>query len=493
MDGSSWHDRRSHARRASVLAILMLIALVSGAWSAVLAQERSVVPENEEATIIFRQGLMAFEAGDYGMAYRRFRLIEQALPLNRLTTAARLMAGKALYRQERFGESIALLEDFVRRFPGSRYVSEARRILSLAGDELAGAGVHVEPIQLGIALPLSGGNAALTQALFNGIRIAVEDHNAMHGGELPVRMIFRDTEGTRSGARQAMSELVQTEGLRLVLGPLFSEEAEAAAAVAEAAGVVMVAPMATDESVSDGRNYVFQINPTWTVRGRMMAVFAQQRFGIEVAGVVAQLGDSYGERMAEGFQDEALRLGMNVPFYVLLNTNSDWNGVADTVGAARIDSVEVLYLPIASGNAGLLAASALTSLANAGVNLRVLGNIEWSDLAARDLATRFDATHTADFYVMPDDPAATTFVRKYQELAGDEPRGEAIRLAYTGYDVGRFLIERLYEEGDVPLADRLRTSQRFQGLGVRIDFAGGNVNRALYFFQHRPGRLDLLR
>ena len=426
------------------------------------------------------------------MAYRRFRLIDRTLPVNRRTTAARLMAGKSLYRERRYGDAIELLEDFIVQFPRSTYVDDARATIRLAQNELERESNRTAPVSVGLAFPLSGNDAALTQALFNGIRIAIDEHNAAHGSLVPVRMIFRDSQGTPPGARQAFSEL-HDQGANVVIGPLFSEEANAAAAVADAEGIVMVAPMATDESVSAGRTHVFQVNPTWTMRGRAMARFAHERYGIRTTGIVAQLGDSFGERMAEGFQDEAMRLGIDVPFYVLLNSGANWNGVADSVGAARIDSVEALYLPIATGNAAQLASSALTSLANAGTSLRVLGNVEWSDVTARDLATRFDATYNSDFYVMPDDPVAEEFAEKYRELAGDVPRGEIVRLAYTGYDVARFLLARLTEDTDMPLHERLLYAPRFQGLGVRIHFEGSNVNTALYYFQHRPGRIDLLR
>src|SRR5690625_6047279 len=71
MSSGSWINvPRSFA--AIVLALVVVVGMVPAAAAQVTAGS---VPVIEEAESIFRQGVDAYEAGDYGMAYRRLRLV----------------------------------------------------------------------------------------------------------------------------------------------------------------------------------------------------------------------------------------------------------------------------------------------------------------------------------------------------------------------------------------------------------------------------------
>ena len=146
--------------RRSLALLAFLIALLAPA-SPARAQN---VPENVEAESTFEQGVEAFRAGDYGMAYRRFRLVYQAYPFNRKTTAGVLMAAKARYRLGETEPAAEILREFVREYPTSGYAGDARALL--ARIDGAGAARGPQTVDVGIALPLGGANVALTQALF---------------------------------------------------------------------------------------------------------------------------------------------------------------------------------------------------------------------------------------------------------------------------------------------------------------------------------------
>lgn len=469
---------------AAVLPALALVLALAGP-----ARAQGVVPVDDAAEAAFASGVAAFEDGDFGSAYRRFREAFEAEPDHRKTTAAYLMAGLALYRMEAYDRAAALLQDFVEAYPTSSYVPEARRTreLALRAEALAQDGDDV--IRLGLLLPLGGNDAAPSQQLFNGIRLAVDEHNAAGGRNRPVQMLFRDTDRDPQQTAAAVAELARA-GADVIVGPLFSDEAKAAARAAEDAGVVLVAPLATDEEVSDGRRYVFQANPTIEMRGRLMARFALRGLRMETLGVVAQYDDqAISERMAEGFQDEALRLGGETVFYQVLPDAGAWGRLGDYVSADTLSLVDGVYMPVAGGSAVRTIGSALSELDRLGVETRVLGNSRWHDLPMNTQASIYRTTYTNDFYVDPADGAVAAFQERYRDLAGQA----AERLPFVGYDVTRYLLGLLNEASDAPLGQRLREAPTYQGLGMRIDFAGGNVNEAMFYFRYRDGRLELLR
>ncbi len=251
----------------SLLALSLLTLLV-----APLAQAQvPTVPRVAEAEMIFEQGVQAFESGDYGMAARRFRLVYTQYPLNQKTTAATLMGARSLMREGQTAQAQALLRDLLTSYPTSRYAGEARRMLN--GDGALPTPARRERTTLGIALPLRGDAGPLTQSFFNGLRMAVDEHNAQPRGPL-VEMAFRDTRSEAAAARSAVRDLASAA---VVVGPLFSDAARAAAMEAESRGVTLVAPLATDSDVSAGRRNVFQANPTLEMRGRAAARIARSR------------------------------------------------------------------------------------------------------------------------------------------------------------------------------------------------------------------------
>lgn len=511
------------------IVVLMLSSLCIADGQAQQADAR--IPENREAEALFDEALAAFERGDYALAQRRFQLVHE-YPLHQKSTASLLMAGKALYRMEAYDRAEETLRALLRRYPNTSYRDRAEQLIEYIQQ---GASGTTSVIRLGIALPLTDDDAALAQALFNGIRLAVDEHNGLRrrmaspdepvrlasadSGQAegvvtertrvpnqPIQMYFRDTRGTASGARAAVDSLVQMDRVDLIVGPLFSHEARAAAEAAERAGVVMIAPMATEESVSAGRRYVFQANPTITARGEAMARFAARGLLVDAAGIIVEGGNSISERMADGFNRGFRREGGAVAFYERLASARSWSRLpehfeADSLSRDSLAQAEAVYLPIAGDDAAGQIQDALIGINWAsqeyGLTLRVLGNAEWHDLPIKNRASQFTATYTNDFYVDETRADVQDFIRRYRLLTGQPPDGlggSARRLAYTGYDVGQFVINRLSEGASAGvLADRLRSAGPYEGLGSRIHFDGDNVNQSLFIHRYRNGRIERVR
>ena len=300
-------------------------------------------------------------------------------------------------------------------------------------------------------------------------------------------MVFRDTEGDERGATAALRNLSRA-GVEVVIGPLYSEEALAAGAAAEAERVTLVAPLATDEKVAAGRRYVFQANPTFAQRGRAMARYAARQQPGRI-GIVAQRG-TFGETMADAFMDEMLQLGGEVAFVELLASQELWFRIPELL-AERVRQADALYFPVTGGDAPEYAAGALRGLDQLVVeadrpSLRLFGNAEWAHLdASRTRASQYRAAYTNDFHPDPQSPAAQAFARRYLELSGAAPD----RLAYAGYDITRFVLAQVRERrSEESLADAVRRAAPYAGLAHRIDFAGGQMNQALFVERYENGR-----
>jgi len=552
--------------------VLGLFIVAGGGATPGLAQEEDGISEISNAEILFEEGVAAFEQGEYETAFERFRLVSE-YQLNQKTTAALLMGAKALVRLGRYEDATDRLNTLLNRYPQTTYREEAESLIERARGLLQEVGQAPDTLRIGVTLPMGADWVSQSQALFNGVRLAVDEHNGLQrryvrprglqasadtfevydtedvhgdsladaGGETTVaastdtvrvdslrivtekverpnwvaRMYFRRTKAKPQSARAAVDSLVRLDDVDVILGPIRSGAARPAGARAEQARVPLVAPMATDEGVSKGRDYVFQANPTISDRGRIMARVAKNGLLIDRVGIIYERGNRFSTRMAEGFRREARRQDLEVPLAIPLEGPRDWSRLptlledstlieTDSIRARRdsatTDSLlaraEAFYLPVSGrGTAGKIQ-GALRGMRQILPGKRVLGNAEWHGLPFKKAASAVTATYTNGFYVQTSRPAVQRFVRRYRLLTGttpDELSPDGRRLAYAGYDVAHFLLSVLAPSADQLTPRTLRTAPTYEGLGVRIGFEGKNTNQTMFIHRYRNQKVERLR
>jgi branched-chain amino acid transport system substrate-binding protein len=521
---------------------------------------QSDIPRLPRAELAFEEARAAFERGDFGEAADEFRSVTE-FPLNRKTTAAFVMAAKARYRQGNYREVLDLVETLLERFPETSYRADAEKVRAQAREGLRLFGQRADTLRVGVVLPMRDRDADLTQSFFHGMRLAVDEHNGvrrryvlprtlqqsrakdvdvfdtadMYGDSLATaagattiatrrdtvqvdslqivteqtgepryiaKMFFRSVGEQPSTAGAAVDSLVRLDRVDVLVGPLYSDEARAAARVAESNRVVMIAPLATDQSVSEGRQYVFQANPTISMRGRRMARFAAESLLLRSTGIIHEESEVDARQIANGFAEEARQIGLQVPYRLELSSRRDWSRLpgAFEADSTLTDSIrasaESVYLPIMGRDAQGKIQDALAGLKRFGTSVRVIGNAQWHDLSVRTEASEVRATYANDFYIDTARNGVQTFIRRFRLLTGNTPDDLSVtgqRLAYTGHDVTRFLLQSVEPGRARPRPEAIRRPPRYNGLGVRIDFdEQSNINHALFFHRYRDGNIELL-
>ena len=478
--------RRIGLRRLGALLVAGLIVLFQGT-PASYAQDRpetvSVIPP---ADSLFRLGLERFDEGHFAEAHTLFQRAVDNFDLHAGTTAAMLMAGKSSYRLGDYPAARDELEALVEAFPSSGYLEEARRTIGFAVGMIDRE--VPDTVRVGIVLSLSGEEATVSQSLFNGVRLAVEDYN-LAGRTAPVKMVFRDSGGQASGAADAVRRLAD-EDVDFIVGTVFSDQAIAAAEAAERERIVFVAPLATDERVSEGKRYAFQANPTIELRGRLMARFAVNGLRLNAFGVIAMHeADGVSERLTDAFIKEASELGASINLVRLLPDENAWIRLSETVSRDTLSHVEAIYVPVTSPEPLAVIGALLSSLDRMRASVRILGNSAWHQLPMVSAASRYTATYSNDFYLAASDPSLTIFQARFRELSGESPN----RPAYAGYDVTKFMLQIVSRRPEEPLYESVWFEPEYRGIASRIGFFGLNVNGALFFHRYRDGELRLIR
>jgi ABC-type branched-subunit amino acid transport system substrate-binding protein len=163
-------------------------------------------------------------------------------------------------------------------------------------------------LSVGVVLPLMLKSApgGPGEELLDGIRLAVDEYNAE--GLQKVNLEVRDSEHDAGIATRQVSELTMDSGILAIVGPVFSNEAFAAANLANARGVPLITPTATSDGIAAVGDYVFQANPDFSMRGRAMAQYAfaarnARRFAVLSAS------DASNRLMTQAFVNEVKQLG----------------------------------------------------------------------------------------------------------------------------------------------------------------------------------------
>ena len=473
-------------RRTSSFLLVASIVAVSALLSPqpIHAQDIRI---SSVADSLFDLGVQAYKGARYADARSLFQNVTSDTPTHRNTTAAALMSAKAAFQLADFRAVASETARFIERYPTSGYLDEARMLRSMAASTMNRNDSEV--LSIGVILSLDQQEVSQTQAMFNGIAIAVEEYNR-GSVDRRVRMVFRDTDSRPSKAAQAVKELAD-EGVSFIIGAIFSDQAIAAARSADDNEVVFIAPLATDERVTNGRKFAFQANPSIQMRGRLMARFAVNGLRIQRLGVVASEDpERVSERLTDAFIEEASHLGAEINFVSIMANANQWARISDAMPADTLQYLEAIYAPVTESPPEPIIGALYSSLDRLRADtLRVLGNASYHDLPMAADAGRYTTTYSNDFFVDESIDRVREFQTAYEREYSDEPN----RLVYSGYDVTSFMLHTLRFAGNDDLVDVLFNAPIYDGIGSRIGFEGGNVNRAMFYHRYVNGDLSLLR
>ena len=193
-------------------------------------------------------------------------------------------------------------------------------LLLTAGQARAGlaAAAPRDTVTIGAALSLTGSlsrEGALTREGYDYCAAVVNKKGGVHVGDRSYKLALRyqDDQSTPDTASRLVEQM-NSAGIKLLLGPYGSASTEAAAAVVERNGQVMVEGAGADDKIfAKGYRRIFAVlSPASTYLGALLqaAVELYQDKPERVAIISAD--DGFSKTAAEGGRAEARRLGIEV-------------------------------------------------------------------------------------------------------------------------------------------------------------------------------------
>jgi branched-chain amino acid transport system substrate-binding protein len=326
-----------------------------------------------------------------------------------------------------------------------------------------GLPVDTQRHRIALLVPQTGPDAPVGQSIANATTMALLDSRSDR-----IRITIYDTAtGAAAAAQQAVSD-----GNRLILGPLLSDDVRAVQPIARAANVPLIS-FSNDSSVAGNGTFLLGFEPGQAVN---RVVGHARRSGItRFAALVPR--SVYGERAVA-----AMRNAVAAEGGTLVATEYYDRSATGLTGAARRLTRAGQFGAVLIADGGQTAIRAVPLVRSGGSTARVLGTELWNTEAALSS----NAALRGAWFASVSDTLYGQLATRYRERYGTAP----YRLASLGYDsvLLTVRVSRDWRPGTVFPQARLFQEDGFGGIdGIfRFDNRGIAV-RALEVSEVRAG------
>jgi branched-chain amino acid transport system substrate-binding protein len=159
-------------------------------------------------------------------------------------------------------------------------------------------------IPIGIAVAQTSNVALLGQEEVTGAKIAEQYFNQKGGvNGTPIKLVFQDTAGDEQGAINAFNTLITQNKVVGIVGPTLSQQAFAAAPIAERAGVPILGPSTTAKGIPQIGKYIARVSaPVAVVAPNAVKQALKLNPQIKKVAVLFAQNDAYSKSETETFQ-----------------------------------------------------------------------------------------------------------------------------------------------------------------------------------------------
>ena len=315
------------------------------------------------------------------------------------------------------------------------------------------------PVLVGAIVSDTGAAAPYGEKVRRGLDLALDEVRAAGGVGARVRLLFRDDATNPEIGAQVARELIEKEGVRLLIGAVSSPVTLRIAPICQSGRTVLLSPTSSSPEITGAGEWVYRNYPSDTLEGTSLADFARDLGFRRVAilGVQNEYGAGLSKVFAEHFSGDS---------HEVIGTLTYREGDADTfpILAARVSglSPDGVYLAgYADDTAGILRA-----LREAGFASVVLGTSSVTAEVVRKAGPAAEGLVFPEVSFDAQSPRRATrnFVAAYRAKYREDPDS----FAAHAYDALKVLVLAI-ERGGSPDPDSVR-----KGLNSIDDYSGAS-------------------
>lgn len=173
-------------------------------------------------------------------------------------------------------------------------------------------------VRIGVLLPFLSSSPTDTRDrkvaadVLEGIQLALAEYEeSVAPGQVSVELKIRDSERRPDSIRTAIASFTEDDKVVGIIGPIFSDEAMAAAVAVHEAMIPLVSPTATDDSITQAGDYAFLANSSSGMRGKILAQYAVNELGGKNIAILASEAP-FSKTQADSFAAQAVKSGATI-------------------------------------------------------------------------------------------------------------------------------------------------------------------------------------
>ena len=397
-----------------------------------------------------------------------------------------LLLGKSYLQNDDSLDASNSFKSIIKNFPKSIEGKEAERLVQ----KLKNKQENISTPVIAALLPLSSASGNIDNRsiweILEGIKFAVSSFNKIH--DQKIGLLIRDTKRDTNEILKIKTELLNLPSLKAIIGPIYSDEVKETLKDFNGTDIPIISPTATDNNLTELYPNFFQANPSFQLRGKVMAEYI---YFVENKKRMAVLyaEEGYSPIFAESFIKEFKLLGGKI--VATQKYNSDSTSFEKQISKIAADSsrLDGIYLPL-SDNRDVPAILSQFVLYN--FSLPIYGNQDW--FLAKGFETYPELsnklTFDSDYFIDYTDSSYQIFDREFYK----QTKIDADRNVLYGYDAAEYLLTTIkdFNVERKTIDDELESKIKYQGYHNNIYFDQDRINKFLNIVRYKDGKFELV-
>jgi len=346
-----------------------------------------------------------------------------------------------------------------------------------------GSPLVIEPIRIGVYLPMTGSVESYGKSEWDGIKAA----NAMMPELLgrDIKLVLTNTNSDRTEAAKAVDTLIRWDKAVGIIGEAISSNSIAGGRIGERYQIPMITPTATNPLVTEGKRYYFRACFSDPFQGEIAALLAMKTLGAKTAVVIVDITQDYCVGLGNYFVKSFLSRGGKVLYTAYIQSgDKDFRAQLSMVQASKPD---VVYVPNYYTEVALMAKQAK----DLGINIPVVSG----DAAQSEELIKLGGKAVEGMY----------FTAHFAEAAVTTKRGKDVLAFYKkmynkdldgfgamGADAYFLLYDAMKRANSVEgpkVREALATTKDFEGVTGKISIGDdGNAVKSVVINQVKDGK-----
>ena len=396
-----------------------------------------------------------------------------------------LQKGKYFIRNGDSLNSKKVFNELISTYPESAEYNEAKKLIDFSYSS--------EPTTtvIGIMLPLETNSAGQynnqpAAEILEGIKFAVDEYNKTRSEK--IGLLIRDTKKDVNQIKKIKDEFTSLNSIIAIIGPIFSNEVRATLEEFDDYEIPIISPTATDDDLTGTSHNFFQANPSFSVRGKVMAQFV---FYVENKRIISVINsiEGYSPILAGAFINEFEKLGGKIQKKE--SFKNDYTDFSGPISKIHSDSllVEGIYIPLSDNS---VTPYIFSELIKYGIKIPLYGNQDWFTAKGFETAPEIsnNLVFESDYFVDFSSEVYKNFSEQFISITGKDVN----RNVLYGYDAAKFVLTayRNSESGRKNFVNKMTSGMVSSGLHNNISFDERRVNKFLNIVRYKNGVFELV-